>query len=103
MSEPVYMLVIGYGWTEAWYQLSKEEQEDLWSKVAEVGTRAGEKWVIACNSRWADESIYDWGVLEYPSMEAYQQKVKELENLNFYRYWSSKTILGTKNINLVGE
>jgi hypothetical protein len=37
-----------------------------------------------------------WGVIEYPSMEAYQQKVKELEDMNWWRYASVKTILGTK-------
>ena len=96
MSKPVYMLVMGKGHTEAWYQLSKEEQDSLWSKVVEVDKRAGVKWVIACNSRWADEEIYDWGVLEYPDMEAYQKKVEELEELNWWRYFSAKTILGTK-------
>ena len=96
MSKPVYMLVLGKGPTEAWYQLSKEEQDDLWSKVSEVDKRAGAKWVILCNSRWADEEIFDWGVLEYPDMEAYQKKVEELEKLNWWRYFSAKTILGTK-------
>jgi hypothetical protein len=75
---------------------SKEERDNLWAKVQAVDERAGAKWVIVCNSRWADESIYDWGVLEYPSMEAYQQKVKELEELEWWRYFSAKTILGTK-------
>ncbi len=96
MSKSVYLLVLGQGWTEAWYRLSKEEQDNLWSKVEEVGKRAGEKWLIACNARWADESIDDWVVLEYPDMDAYQKKVKELEKLDWWRYFSAKTILGTK-------
>ena len=96
MSKPVYLLVIGKGHTEAWYQLSKGQQDDLWSKVEEVDKRAGGKWVIICNSRWADEEIYDWGVLEYPDMESYQKKVEELEKLDWWRYFSGKTILGTK-------
>ncbi len=96
MPKPVYLLVLGKGVTEAWYQLSKEEQESLWAKVQEADRRAGAKWVILCNSRWADEAIYDWGVLEYPDMEAYQQKVTELEALQWWRYFSAKTILGTK-------
>jgi hypothetical protein len=96
MSKPVYLLVLGQGNTEAWYQLSKEEQNNLWSKAMEVEKRAGAKLVIACNSRWADETLSDWVVLEYPNMEAYQQKVEELEKLNWWRYFSAKTILGTK-------
>ena len=97
MSKPVYLLVLAHGFTEAWYQLSKEEQDNLWSKVMDVGKRAGEKWVISCNSRWADESIFDWGVLEYPDMDAYQKKVEDLEKLEWWRYFSvAKSILGTK-------
>ena len=96
MSKPVYLLVLGKGVTEAWYQLSKSEQEALWAKVQAIDERAGAKWQINCDARWADESSFGWAVIEYPSMEAYQQKVKELEELNWWRYFSAKTILGTK-------
>jgi hypothetical protein len=47
-------------------------------------------------AKWADEAIYDWGVLEYPDMEAYQKKVEELEKLEWWRCFSAKTILDTK-------
>ncbi|NCF68120.1 MAG: hypothetical protein GWP61_19310 [Chloroflexi bacterium] len=96
MSEPVYLLVLGKGWTEAWYQLSKEEQESLWSKVMEIDEQAGVEWLVMCNSRWADEEIYDWGVAVHPDMETYQKKVAELEKLDWWRFFSAKTILGTK-------
>ena len=96
MATPVYLLVLGKGYTEAWYQLSKAEQDSLWSKVEEIDNRAGAKYHIFCNSRWADEDIMIWGVIEYPSMEAYQKKVEELEALEWWRYFSGKTILGTK-------
>jgi hypothetical protein len=96
MAKPVYLLVLGHGFTEAWHQLSKEEQAELWSKVDAVDKAAGGKWLIACDARWADESIYDWAVIEYPDMETYQRKTKELEALNWWRYWSGKTILGNK-------
>jgi hypothetical protein len=91
------MLVLGQGFTEAWYQLSKDEQEDLWAKVEQIEQRAGSSWLILCDSRWADEAVFDWAVIEYPDMDAYRRKVAELEKLNRWRYWSSsKTILGTK-------
>src|SRR3954453_20347133 len=96
MATPIYLLVLGKGYTQAWYQLSKEEQDELWAKVVEIERRAGSNWQILCDSRWADEGVFDWGVLEYPDIEAYQLKVAELEKLDFWRYWSSKTILGTK-------
>ncbi len=96
MSTPVYLLVLAKGQTEAWYQLSQAERDSLWAKVVEIDNRAGVKWQIACSSRWADEETFRWAVAEYPSMEAYQKKVEELEALEWWRYFSGKTILGTK-------
>jgi hypothetical protein len=98
MAQPIYLLVMGKGHTEAWYQLSEEEQTALWAAVEEIEKRAGGSWTICCDSRWANEEIYDWGVLQYPSMEAYQQKVAELEKLNWWRYFSTTSILGTKMV-----
>jgi hypothetical protein len=101
MSTPIFLLVLGKGFTEAWYQLSKQDQDNLWAKVQDVDRRAGAVGRIACDSRWADESLLDWVVIEYLDFDAYRQKVAELEALNWYRYWSCKTILGTKmDINL---
>jgi hypothetical protein len=37
-----------------------------------------------------------WGVIEYPSMESIEHKVNELEDMNWWRYVSVKTILWTK-------
>jgi hypothetical protein len=95
VSKPIYLLVLGKGFTEAWYQLSKDEQDALWAKAEEIDRRAGAVWKIACNSRWADEEIFDWGVLEYPDLDAYQTKVAELEELQWWRYFEAKTVLGT--------
>ena len=33
VSKPIYLLVLAKGYTEAWYQLSKEEQDELWRKA----------------------------------------------------------------------
>jgi len=96
MSKPIYLLVLGKGFTEAWYQLSTQEQADLWSKVEAIDAQAGATWKIICDSRWADEEIFDWAVLEYPDIDSYQEKVAALEKLQWWRYFRAKTILGTK-------
>ena len=96
MSKPIYVLILGKGFTEAWYQLSAQEQEELWAKAKAIDERAGATWKIACDSRWADEEIFDWGVIEYPDLEAYQTKVAALEELHWWRYFQAKTILGTE-------
>ena len=49
MSKPVYNLVLATGRREAWYRLSKDEQDDLWAKVMEVEKRAGFKVLISCS------------------------------------------------------
>ncbi len=96
MSKPVYLLFQVHGFTEAWYRLSKEEQDKLWSKSEEIGKSIGAKLIVACNSRWADEGSLVWGVEEYPDMDAYQKKAEEYEKLEWWRYFSVKSILGTK-------
>jgi hypothetical protein len=42
-----------------------------------------------CDARWADESVYDWGALEYPDIETDWAKVKGLEQLNWRRHGQS--------------
>ena len=96
MSKPVYVYFCVQGMTEAWYQLSKEEQDNLWAKNEEITKLVGAKVLITCYSRWADEATVAWGVEEYPDMDAYQKKIEEFEKLNWNRYYSAKTILGTK-------
>ena len=96
MSQSIYLLVIGKGFTEAWHQLSEAEQNSLKSEMDEVHKRARGKWLILCNSRWADEEVFDWGVVEYPDMEANLKRTEELEALGWFRYFSARTILGTK-------
>jgi hypothetical protein len=98
MSKPVYLSFCIQGFTEAWYQLSKEEQDKVWAKNAEINERAGAKWIIACDSRWANEGTFAWGVLEYPDMDTCQKAYEENEKLGWWRYFSVKSILGTKMV-----
>lgn len=96
MATPIYLLVIGKGFNEAGMRLTQEERDALWARAEEIDKRAGAKWIIMCDSRWADESTDGWGVLEYPSMDAYLAKVRELEKAGWWRYFDAKSILGTK-------
>ena len=98
MSKPVYVNYCVQGLTEAWYRLSKEEQDNLAAKIKEIDKSLGCKELIICDSRWADEGTLIWGVSEYPDMDAYQKKIEEFEKLNWNRYYSAKTILGTKMV-----
>lgn len=99
MSKPVYLLVIQQGMSEAWHQLSEEEQKSLWGKVQEVDRRAGANYLGGYSARWSSEEVEGFGIIEYPDIDKYQKKVEELEALNWWRYFRGKTILGTKDPN----
>ena len=96
MSKPVDLLIWGKGYTEAWYQLSKDAQDKLRSQVSEADKASGLKWVVLCDSRWADEEVYHWGIQEFADMNAVRKKAESLEKLQWWRYITTKSILGTK-------
>ena len=77
MSKPVYLLAMG-GYTEAWYALSAEEQADLSAKVDDVDKRAGAKWVLACNSRWANEKDAVRQVADRLNLNAFEPESNEM-------------------------
>jgi hypothetical protein len=82
--------------TEAWYQLSKEAQDELMGKVDAALTKVGGKRNVLCDSSWASEEWTGFGVEEFPSIEALQEHTKLLTELNWYRYIVSTTLLGTE-------
>jgi hypothetical protein len=51
MAEPIYKLFMGRC-SEAWYQLSKEDQNDLIAKLNETLEKVGGKRPILCDSSW---------------------------------------------------
>jgi hypothetical protein len=95
MTGPIYKMFHAR-WTEAWYQLSKEQQEAMFAKMTETGERLGAKQVLICNSSWNSEKWLFWGVEEYPNMEALQEYTDGLVELDWFRYCESETLLGTK-------
>jgi hypothetical protein len=82
--------------TEAWYQLSREEQDKLFAKASEALAQVGGKEVVSCNSGWASEEWPFWGVELYPDIEATLKHTELLGAFNWFRYMESKTLLGTR-------
>ena len=93
MAGPVYKLFYAR-MKEAWYQLSKEEQNLLFEKLEAALKQVGGKSVITCNSTWSSERWLFWGVEEFPNIEAIQEHAKLLGDLNWFRYCNSETLLG---------
>jgi hypothetical protein len=82
--------------TEAWHQLSHEEQDKLFAQVAEARAKVGGTIPIACQSGWASEQWPFWGVDQFPDIEANQKFTELLNAFNWFRYMESLTVLGTE-------
>jgi hypothetical protein len=95
MAQPIYKVFLGRP-TEAWYQLSQEEQDSLFAKNVEALEKAGGKPVIYCDSSWASEQWLFFGVEVYPDIEAVQKYTEMLNELNWFRYGEAITVLGTE-------
>ena len=96
MAEPIRVLVMIKGFTEAWYQLSDAEQESWWDRLQAIGEGVGAKFLVQCDSRWANEEYAFWGVLEYPTLDACKQAIAENEKQGWYRYVVATSLLGTE-------
>lgn len=94
MAQPVYKVWL-FRFTEAWYQLSLEEQQSLLAKDAEALAQVGGTSVIACQCAWAGEQWQYFGVEKFPDSAAVQTHSQLLAALNWYRYTESITTLGT--------
>ena len=82
--------------TEAWNQLSKDEQDKLFARNAEA-QQAGSKTLVLCDSAWSSEQWPACGVEEYLDIDSVQRHAKLLQELNWGRYFESLTMLGTRS------
>jgi hypothetical protein len=96
MAGPIYKLFMAKP-SQAAYKVSQEEWPKLIAKIEEALEKVGGKQVIACNSGWASEQWTFWGVEEYPDIEAVQKHTELLNELNWFQYVDSFTVLGTKS------
>ena len=92
---PVYKLWQGR-FTEAWYQLSQEEQQRLLGLSRQALDTAGGKTVMICDAAWSNERWPLFGVEEFPDVEAAQRHRQLMTELNSERYIDSRTTLGTQ-------
>lgn len=82
--------------TEAWYQLTSEEQADLMKKSEKSLENVGGKTLVTADCSWSSEEWMFFGVEEYPDIAAEQKHVEELLSVNFFRYVDSKVWLGSE-------
>lgn len=94
MAKPIYKMFL-FNWTEAFYQLTQEEQGSLVAKVGQAGEKYA-KDIILCDARWGSEQYSFYGVEEYPDIEAVQKHYEELTEIGWFRYVDGISVLGTK-------
>lgn len=83
--------------TEAWHQLSTDEQGKLIAKEAEIRTKLGVKNVAWCNTGWNNERWESFGVHEYPNMDAVLKHYDAMVEMGMFRYLDAETMLGTSS------
>lgn len=98
MSKPIYKLYV----MKANPELEKVIREqpalvqEMLGKVVQSLKEVGAKQVVSCNTQWANEEFFAFGVEEYPDLEAVQKHVEFTQNLGWFQYVQSFTLLGTK-------
>jgi hypothetical protein len=96
MAQKIYKGFMIKAMKEAWYQLSKEEQESLLAKVNAALEEVGGKRLVLCDSAWTSDAWVGFGVEEFPSIEAAQRHAHLLNELNWVRYIDGISLLGTE-------
>ena len=81
-------------WADAWYQLSEAERKTLLSSVIAARDLVGGHKILDCDAGWATESWHIFGVEEYPNMDAVREHHRLLEELGWFRYIESESMLG---------
>jgi hypothetical protein len=94
MEGPIYVFS-RFRPTEAWYQLSQAEKDNMLAKIDAMGKQFGLKRLLMCNSRWSNERWLGYGVEEFPDLATHQKYTTALEEADWFRYIESDTMLGT--------
>lgn len=84
---------------EAWHSLSEKEQEDFFKKEQEMAKRLraklGIRTINTSKCLWSNEEWFEFGIEEFPNVEAVQEYNEQLLKIGMYRYFEAKVLLGT--------
>jgi hypothetical protein len=95
MPQKIYKLCLIRGYTEAYFQLSKEAKDKLWQQVGQVIEKAGAKMATPYyNARWSNDKYMTFFTMEYPDIESAIADTNGVEKAELFRYMVSETILG---------
>jgi hypothetical protein len=96
--KPIYKLFLMKP-KEAWYRLSKEEQQAMVNRDTELSEKRmkelGGRNILICDCFWSTEDWLLFGVEEYPDIESVQESTAWFRKTGWFKYFESKIILGT--------
>jgi hypothetical protein len=95
MSQPIYKMFM-FRNTEAYYQASEEERNEVLGKLDAAFQKVGGKRLVWCNSYWSSDQWPVFGIEVFPNIEAVQQYAEAMNELNMPRYVESVSLLGTE-------
>ncbi len=95
MAGPIHK-VFRASFSEAWYQLSKDEQAALIKKVNEAREQAGSTSSALYDCSWSSEEWQFFGIEVYPDLDAVQKHYELLRAFDWFRYLKSSILLGTE-------
>jgi hypothetical protein len=78
------------------YALSPEVREQKFKARDQSMTRLGAKKVLQLDARWSNEKWQYAGIMTYHSLAALQKQTKTFEELSWYRYLETETLLGVE-------
>jgi hypothetical protein len=93
MAQPIYK-VFFMKFKESYYELTPEERNKLVEQSESSLKQVGAEHIISCVSPGFNEDWLGWGVEKYPNLEAVQKHTQNLFNLNWFKYFDTKTNLG---------
>ncbi len=95
MATKIYKLYLIKRYTEAYYQMAPEKWAAYWKKIEHNEFSNGAQLLLSCTSRWSDEAVVGWGVIEYPDLQAVINTTALNEADGLFRYMETQTFLGT--------
>jgi hypothetical protein len=94
--EAPYYRAFWMNFSEPWYALTSDQQDELMMKVDQTHAEFGSKRIILCNSHWATSEWMAWGVEAYPSLEAMVGRAAKLGEMGWIKFTQAMSLPGVK-------
>ena len=96
MSKPIYKLWLMKN-TPKLHQAMREDPEragKVMAEFAQAQKELGIERLITCESLWANEEFFGFGVEKYPDVEALEKNIQKERELGLFEYFEAFTLLG---------